>query len=57
LSERELKVLRLVSLGRSNKEIGVALSIAEDTVKRHVSNVLEKLKVNDRAQAATEAIR
>lgn len=57
LSERELEVLRLVSSGRSNKEIGVALKIAEDTVKRHVSNVLDKLKVNDRAQAATEAIR
>lgn len=57
LSERELEVLRLVSTGRSNKEIGSALNIAEDTVKRHVSNVLDKLKVNDRAQAATEAIR
>jgi two-component system NarL family response regulator len=57
LSERELEVLRLASRGRSNKEIGVALSIAEDTVKRHVSNVLEKLRVNDRAQASTEAIR
>jgi len=57
LSERELEVLRLVSTGRSNKEIGSTLNIAEDTVKRHVSNVLDKLKVNARAQAATEAIR
>jgi DNA-binding NarL/FixJ family response regulator len=57
LSEREIEVLRLVSAGRSNKEIGAALHIAEDTVKRHVSNILTKLGVSDRAQAATEAIR
>ena len=57
LSEREIEVLRLVSAGKSNKEIGAALHIAEDTVKRHVSNILEKLGVADRAQAATEAIR
>jgi len=57
LSEREIEVLRLVSAGKSNKEIGATLHIAEDTVKRHVSNILEKLGVNDRAQAATEAIR
>lgn len=57
LSEREIEVLRLISAGKSNKEIGATLHIAEDTVKRHVSNILEKLGVNDRAQAATEAIR
>lgn len=57
LSEREIEVLRLVSAGKSNKEIGGALHIAEDTVKRHVSNILAKLGVSDRAQAATEAIR
>lgn len=57
ISEREIEVLRLISAGRSNKEIGVALHIAEDTVKRHVSNILTKLGVSDRAQAATEAIR
>jgi two-component system NarL family response regulator len=57
LSEREIEVLRLVSTGKSNKEIGATLHIAEDTVKRHVSNILTKLGVSDRAQAATEAIR
>lgn len=57
ISEREIEVLGLISAGKSNKEIGVALHIAEDTVKRHVSNILTKLGVSDRAQAATEAIR
>jgi two-component system NarL family response regulator len=57
VSEREIEVLRLISAGRSNKEIGGALHIAEETVKRHVSNILTKLGVSDRAQAATEAIR
>ena len=57
ISEREVEVLRLISAGKSNKEIGSALHIAEDTVKRHVSNILTKLGVSDRAQAATEAFR
>jgi DNA-binding NarL/FixJ family response regulator len=57
ISERELEVLQLISAGKSNKEIGSALHIAEDTVKRHVSNILTKLGVSDRAQAATEAFR
>lgn len=57
ISEREIEVLRLISAGKSNKEIGATLHIAEDTVKRHVSNILTKLGVSDRAQAATEAIR
>lgn len=57
ISEREIEVLGLISKGKSNKEIGAALHIAEDTVKRHVSNILTKLGVSDRAQAATEAIR
>lgn len=57
ISEREIEVLRLISDGKSNKEIGATLHIAEDTVKRHVSNILTKLGVSDRAQAATEAFR
>ena len=57
ISERELEVLQLISTGKSNKEIGATLHIAEDTVKRHVSNILTKLGVSDRAQAATEAFR
>jgi two-component system NarL family response regulator len=56
-SARELEVLRLIGQGKSNKEIGVVLSIAEDTVKRHVSNLLLKLRVHDRAQATAEGIR
>ena len=43
--------------GRANKEIAQELGIAEDTVKRHISNILQKLEVNDRAQATAEAIR
>jgi len=54
---REREILALVAKGRANKEIAVSLGIAEDTVKRHVSNVLQKLGVNDRAQATAEAIR
>ena len=54
---REREILALVAKGRANKEIAAALGIAEDTVKRHISNVLQKLEVNDRAQATAEAIR
>ncbi len=57
LSPREREILQLIRKGRSNKEIGAALFIAEDTVKRHVSNMLQKLRVDDRAQAVAEAIR
>ena len=56
LTQRELEVLRMVSKGFGNKEIGAALNIAEVTVKLHVSHVLEKLHVNDRTQAATVAL-
>lgn len=54
---REREILALVAKGRANKEIAAELSIAEDTVKRHISNVLQKLEVSDRAQATAEAIR
>jgi DNA-binding NarL/FixJ family response regulator len=57
LSPREREILALIRRGRSNKEIGAVLFIAEDTVKRHVSNLLQKLRVEDRAQAVVEAIR
>jgi two-component system NarL family response regulator len=56
LTSRELEVLHMVAKGLGNKEIGVALNIAEVTVKLHVSHVLEKLNVNDRTQAATVAL-
>lgn len=57
LSARELEVLRLIVKGRSNKEIAAGLFIAEVTVKLHVSHLLSKLRVQDRTQLATEAIR
>jgi len=57
LTSRELDVLKLVANGKSNKEIGSALQIAEVTVKLHVGHILTKLKVNDRTQAATTALR
>ncbi|MCD6049781.1 MAG: response regulator containing a CheY-like receiver domain and an DNA-binding domain [Verrucomicrobia bacterium] len=57
LSPRELEILQLLGRGLSNKEIGGKLFISEDTVKRHISNLFVKLKVNDRAQATAEAIR
>ena len=55
LSERELAVLRLLAEGRSNKEIGGQLHITEGTVKNHMTNVLGKLGVLDRTQAALRA--
>jgi two-component system NarL family response regulator len=56
LTARELEVLRGIVAGRSNKEIGAALSIGEGTVKAHVNNILGKLGVNDRTQAVTTAL-
>ncbi len=55
LSERELAVLRLLARGCSNKEIGAELGITEGTVKNHMTNVLGKLGVLDRTQAALRA--
>ena len=52
LSERELEVLALIAEGKSNKEIAAVLYIAEGTVKNHVTNILGKLGVRDRTQAA-----
>lgn len=52
LSERELDVLRLLAEGLSNREIGLKLSLTEGTVKNYVTNVLQKIGVRDRTQAA-----
>jgi NarL family two-component system response regulator LiaR len=57
LSERELEVLRLIAAGRSNTDIAETLVISEHTVKRHVSNILSKLHLADRTQAAVYAWR
>lgn len=57
LTSRELEVLKLVAKGMGNKEIAAELSIAEVTVKLHVSHVLEKLNVKDRTEAATAALK
>jgi two-component system, NarL family, response regulator LiaR len=57
LTGRETEVLRLVARGQSNKEIATTLSITEKTVKTHVSNILDKLDVNSRTQAALYAVR
>lgn len=55
LSGRELEILRHLASGASNKEISAALFIAEGTVKNHVTNILGKLGVRDRTQAALKA--
>ena len=55
LSERELEILACVAAGESNKEIAAALYITEGTVKNHVTNILGKLGVRDRTQAALRA--
>ena len=57
ISPRELEVLSLMTAGKRNKEIAGELSIAEDTVKMHVRNILSKLQVNDRTEAVTVALR
>jgi DNA-binding NarL/FixJ family response regulator len=56
-SPREREVLSLIAKGRSNKEAAADLGLSEETVKRHVSNLMAKLGVQDRTQAVTEALR
>ncbi|MEU6366010.1 response regulator transcription factor [Streptomyces sp. NPDC046931] len=57
LTEREREVLALIADGRSNREIARALVLSEKTVKTHVSNILMKLDLADRTQAALWAVR
>ena len=56
LTHREQDVLEQIVRGKSNKEIGIELDISEATVKTHINNLLSKLGVTDRTQAATAAI-
>jgi DNA-binding NarL/FixJ family response regulator len=53
LTSREIDVLRLIATGNANKEIAGRLSIAEETVKSHITNILAKLGANDRTHAVT----
>jgi DNA-binding NarL/FixJ family response regulator len=57
ISDREAQVLTLVAFGKRNKEIAAELSIAEDTVKMHIRNIFSKLRVTDRTEAVTVALR
>jgi len=56
LTEREIEVVRLMSGGYSNREIGHALGTAEGTIKNHVSSILAKLGVRDRTRAVLKAL-
>lgn len=57
LTRRECEVLQLLADGKSNRAVAESLYISEKTVKNHVSNILQKMNVNDRTQAVVSAIR
>jgi DNA-binding NarL/FixJ family response regulator len=57
LTTREIEILRLIAAGRANKQIAHRLAISEKTVRNHVSNMYEKLKIYDRTQAVLYALR
>jgi len=57
LTERELEVLELIAAGATNREIGIELHISPYTVKNHVHNILNKLQVDDRHEAAKVAVK
>ena len=56
LTVREIEILKMLAKGPTNKQIGRALGISDHTVRNHVNNILEKLEVSDRTEAATTAI-
>jgi DNA-binding NarL/FixJ family response regulator len=56
LSRRELEVLKLIAKGLNNKEIASQLKITDNTVKSYIKNIMVKLEVDDRTQAATTAL-
>ncbi|HZQ35959.1 MAG TPA: LuxR C-terminal-related transcriptional regulator [Dehalococcoidia bacterium] len=57
ISPREVEVVRLIAAGRSTREIAAALSIAEGTVERHLTNLYGKIGVRNRAEATSYAHR
>jgi DNA-binding NarL/FixJ family response regulator len=57
LTPRELQILELLAQGSTNKQIGTALDISDNTVRHHVNNIMEKLQVSDRTEAVATAIR
>jgi DNA-binding NarL/FixJ family response regulator len=57
LSEREVEILKLVTKGATNKEIAQKLIIAQNTVKVHIKNILEKLQLRNKQQAAAYAVK
>jgi two-component system, NarL family, response regulator len=57
LTPRESDVLRYLPVGASNRTIAAALGVSDETVKTHVSNVLAKLQVENRAQAAVQTLK
>lgn len=57
LSERETEVLKLVTEGKSNTQIGLILKISRHTVKAHLNGIFEKLEVHDRICAAVKAVK
>lgn len=57
LTKRELQVLKLLAIGKLNRQVADELDISERTVKNHVSNIFKKIDVKDRTQAAVFAIR
>lgn len=56
LTARELEILKMLAKGLTNKQIGNALGISDNTVRNHVNSIIEKLEVADRTEAATTAI-
>lgn len=56
LSSREIEVLQLMARGAANKEVASSLSISESTVKTHIANIFQKLDVNGRTDAVTQAL-
>jgi NarL family two-component system response regulator LiaR len=57
LSDRELQVLKLIANGKDNAQIAAELVISPKTVKNHISNILMKLQIQNRIQAAVYAVR